>query len=1252
MSRLKQTHRSPDAVKRGLAPPARRAPVARRPAYLQSKMAVSRPGDAEEREADQVAAQVARSPRPAPLQRAGLAPGPTGEEQSLAPVAAARALARQPVEEEEPLQTRLLRQADPEEDEEEEELLMPRLGRQPTQEDEEPLQTRLWRQTMEEDEEPLQTLGRQPAEEEEPLQALRRQPAGEEEEPIQARPGRQADGVAGQTLDPETERRIEARRGMGEPLAEDLRRDMEARFGHDFASVRIHTDAEAADLAAKLGARAFTVGRDVFFAAGEYAPQTDAGRELLAHELTHVVQQGGGAARTVMRAEDGDASGGAPGGDTDTEAYDRDRFDIEIHGQSVQVRVDHGGGRIGFDSIPLPPYKVPLHSGRPLRHTAGQSRGDEEENDQQLSLWKESAAAAAGPVGRYVSDQVTTHLREPPRDSKNYAFSQHPAGYNRHTRRMIGPPATLVRELVVPSWDAAGGGRWFNVDHRHELQLGGPATDVQNNMWLLDRGINQATGREIRRTIRSMAARVGDHERANPAQTPARQGMANADAILANFTLSFDQPVEQTEFTGSGDAAYKQPALAERHRWEYSDITEGEHLQVQGISLQLESLESLGDEENVYVFPFEGGGVGRQFRNSERLYSGEDRWSTYLDPWRITAKSFSTEPGSQTEEQLGHFTLAMPDNRATEPREGVPLPIVRYRGSRYAGYLSVTRFQAAFEELSAKHTSPIRITQFDLSQGGLQVHGRIEPTIPLVRDTHLEFGVEDGQLKIWKTFALGDFDVPSPFQVDDVTLTLAYGSRDALTLEGRIDFGIENLGEGHLEAAASSASGFALEGAFDFDTELFDPARAEMRYRDGQLSLSGEIGIPRGKVPGIAGATVTADYTEGEGFTATGEATLDIPGVERGTLNVSQSEAEGFSIGGTFQLGNDIPGIRGGTLSATLRRRPEGEGYTVSASGEAEPDIPGFDSTLAVRYQDGAITLEATAAYERGLLSGQVRFGATNRTLDAEGNPTGEPGGELIAYGGGEVTLRIAPWLEGTAGIRFAPDGEVTVAGEIGLPDQIELFPRKEIRKDVLSIDIPIPIGPGIFAEVGGGLDAHAGIGPGVIDQLRLGVEYTPSREQDTRVTGDAHLNVPADAGLRLSVHAGIGLGIPAASVSGGLEIGGELGLEGAAEAGVHIDWMPSEGLEIDAFGRLSAQPKFTFDVSGYVEVEALFFTIYEERWELASFELGSNLTFGVRFPIHYREGEPFDIALDDVEFEVPDVSPRQILDDLMDEIT
>lgn len=79
----------------------------------------------------------------------------------------------------------------------------------------------------------------------------------------------------------------------GQPLDAGTRAFMEPRFGHDFSQVRVHTNARAAESARAVNALAYTVGRDVVFQEGIYEPETGEGRRLLAHELTHVVQQGG-----------------------------------------------------------------------------------------------------------------------------------------------------------------------------------------------------------------------------------------------------------------------------------------------------------------------------------------------------------------------------------------------------------------------------------------------------------------------------------------------------------------------------------------------------------------------------------------------------------------------------------------------------------------------------------------------------------------------------------------------------------------------------------------------------------------------------------------------------------------------------------------------------------------------------------------------------------------------------------------------
>ena len=92
---------------------------------------------------------------------------------------------------------------------------------------------------------------------------------------------------------PDLTRSLKQQKGKGQPLPDGLKQQMEGAFGKDFSGVKIHADTEADRLTRSIKARAFTIGQDIFFRQGEYTPGSMQGQELLAHELTHVVQQGG-----------------------------------------------------------------------------------------------------------------------------------------------------------------------------------------------------------------------------------------------------------------------------------------------------------------------------------------------------------------------------------------------------------------------------------------------------------------------------------------------------------------------------------------------------------------------------------------------------------------------------------------------------------------------------------------------------------------------------------------------------------------------------------------------------------------------------------------------------------------------------------------------------------------------------------------------------------------------------------------------
>jgi hypothetical protein len=103
---------------------------------------------------------------------------------------------------------------------------------------------------------------------------------------------RKADHGSGNPVSPNIEKSLDSSKGSGAPLPNQTRGEMESSFGKDFGAVRIHNDSQAADMSKGLQAQAFTRGNDIYFNSGKYNPASTSGKHLLAHELTHTVQQG------------------------------------------------------------------------------------------------------------------------------------------------------------------------------------------------------------------------------------------------------------------------------------------------------------------------------------------------------------------------------------------------------------------------------------------------------------------------------------------------------------------------------------------------------------------------------------------------------------------------------------------------------------------------------------------------------------------------------------------------------------------------------------------------------------------------------------------------------------------------------------------------------------------------------------------------------------------------------------------------
>jgi len=241
---------------------------------IQAKLTIGEPNDKYEQEADQVASQVVNqinSPQSQPsvqgktLQRENL---PPEEEEEETPVSAKLESGT------------LQRETLPPEEEEEET----------------PVSAKLESGTLQ-----RETLPPEEEEEETPVSAklesdtIQRQgipPEEEDKKKISLKLMRKSQsGTGSRNSSVNLEESIQQKRGQGQSLSEDIREPMEQAFGNDFRGVKVHTDSQSDQLNRSIQARAFTTGQDVFFKQGEYNPGSKDGQELLAHELTHVVQQ-------------------------------------------------------------------------------------------------------------------------------------------------------------------------------------------------------------------------------------------------------------------------------------------------------------------------------------------------------------------------------------------------------------------------------------------------------------------------------------------------------------------------------------------------------------------------------------------------------------------------------------------------------------------------------------------------------------------------------------------------------------------------------------------------------------------------------------------------------------------------------------------------------------------------------------------------------------------------------------------------
>jgi len=1067
--------------------------------------------------------------------------------------------------------------------------------------------------------------------------------------------------------------------GAGDPIPQPIRNTLESRLKADLRHVVVHHDARADTAVRALHARAVTRG-DHIWLASDASPYD---LSLMAHEVTHVLHHNDHTVHRQVKGTGTDTAG-------DGIYYSGSEGTVDI----VPSTAPGDDSRRKTIEIPDVPYAKAKeeHSKDPIatRFQGTKKEVTERPKDtKQREIWKAKAegSGAKTKIEKLVREGTT---RLPPSDPGStagaaatggapgsmdpsaqyllqYSFSgpsaSGPGGAKTHQGVIIGTIEELTQTALKPNWDRKGNFHTFDVDHLLELQVSGQ--DVFENYWLWDSVANQNAGSALDQAITKRVNGLLTAARADPKNRSRRRAApADRDSISRNaWRIRVGKLGKDLEFIGTPASYWTREEI----------ITEGASVKPlrtvdTARAKQLGLYPGGGKSYLVIIVGKAGGALVRVPWAEGQQTAKEKDLAGLFDPvlpfFKVTDVTYNPA------KKKGLLTGEAKNKKGLFKPKEIPLPLVGLGPAAGAMRVATLDDYGLAQQVGFfyfKSLSDITVTEAEIRPyTGLYVRGVLRPSIPLLKDSSIDVVVSGGDISLEKTFGAKDIGALGPVKITEGAVTISVGTR-GLEVGGTLELALGTLATGTLSASVDSQFNFGLTGRIDFDSTLFKPATLEFYYRkvgaDYQWGGGGLLGIPPDKVPGIKQATIRASYQEGT-FTAAGDAKLSVPGLQAGSLAITYSEREGFSISGTFALAPN-PVIASGAVSATVTKRPPANRWQLSAKGTVKPKIPGVDTTLTAAYEDGVFTVEGQVAYARGMLAGSLLIGLTNRPVDPQGRPAGPPhaGGPLRPYGGGTLTVKIAPWLKGTVGVQLQPDGSVQLMGEVALPESVTLFDPMEVRKTLFTIGVDIPIlgvavagqRIGIFATIQGGLEASAGVGPGQIRQLGLKVRYNPEHEEQTAITGAGQLYIPAHAGLRLFVRGALGAGIPIVSAEAGLELGGQLGVEAAVQAAVTVNWTPKQGLVIDAEASVSAEPKFRFDISGYVKVSAnLLITtvsLYEKHWQLAAFEYGSGLRVGIRAQIHYEQGKPFTFSMSDVRFEVPHVDPKQILSDLVHKI-
>ncbi|MCG9910687.1 MAG: DUF4157 domain-containing protein [Flavobacteriales bacterium] len=1030
---------------------------------------------------------------------------------------------------------------------------------------------------------------------------------------------------------------IEKSKGGGSAMDGSTRNNMESAFGHNFSDVRIHTGTQASQMNDEVGAHAFTHGNDIYFNHGKYNPNSKEGSHLLAHELTHTVQQSGGLQRSIQRTNT-PASGtsGSSSATTGTNIAS-----VTPAALAAQTPHTHGKMEKIGNNIKITLLNFPLKQYDTAGLTvAGTGAGAEVEYTKPKPGTRRTHQS--GTWRRQVKNAVKNSIEHFPGLTNIDPTTVLSFKLKRAPHTVIGTSDELSNEIVVPYWDRTGRPHQYDIEHKMDWQVvgnlrGENGVDNIRNLILLDRQTNQRIGQDVRQAIEMRINSILTHYRSI-------LNLTHDTAVSSdNVIIVFKNP-QKTERVPGNKISISPMEAGPEATLIFGDTVNAQEPRQSIFNTNTVELVRCGPlaQRDIGLKTSVAGAANILPYNYDGVYlklTGTPQPNKSLT--EVKFKKIVNDPNNTLQQNIGDGIVL--------PHQAVPNQQHIYR-VQSQGYAGVIR-----DSLRVRQMSPIEITEASFSPTkGWSAEGRVVSDLSILQGADITFGIEDSNYYIQAAIPLTHFasKIPRPFEVTSCSIIIYASSSSRLSVSGNIEFKLGNLGTG-IVSAGVNRTGVFLDGSFNFKNDWFDPAEIRVGYREGNWNIGGTIGIGDNKVKGVRRATLNVDYRDGV-FTANGDADLKIPGVSNVTLASRVENSGNFMFSAEATL-TQLPGIQGGRLSATITS--EDDDLKVRAEGTVTPNlpgVPGLSASIHVLYDDGLFDANTTINYTRGRYSGTLTIGITNASVDEHGRPNTEAsqdaGEEVFVYGFGEFRVNLIRGINGTARARLTPEGQVLVGAEITASNMNIFGNGYRFTRNLFSLpSLSVPLvgipGLSISVFVNGSVDFMFDWQPLVLRELTVSFDETDINHLD-QATINIHGNVGSlmNAELTMQINAGLEARVLVATLRGYL--GGIAGIGIRAEAGGELDayWDAEHGLmlrEISAY--VNVNPYGIFRLTGNISVDLdLWLTsinLYYHQWVLAERQLNINgMNLGVRFPIRFdNEQNPIMPDYSSMQLEKPD---------------